>query len=57
MVQLLHLFQNRELEWKLSDVLWTLAFSIIVVTALLGNIMVLWTVCGGSENILFNNFF
>ena len=39
-------FQNRELEWNLSNVLWTVAFSMIVVTSVLGNTMVLWTVCG-----------
>ena len=32
--------------WSYLDMFWTLAFSLIVVTALLGNCLVLWIVAG-----------
>ena len=34
------------MEPDLLNILWTIAFSMIVVTSVLGNTMVLWTVCG-----------
>ena len=32
--------------WNYLDIFWTLAFSLIVMAALLGNCLVLWIVCG-----------
>ena len=35
--------------WTYLDLVWTLAFSSIVVTSLLGNCLVIWIVTGGCR--------
>ena len=32
--------------WSYLEIFWTVAFSLIVITAVLGNCLVLWIVCG-----------
>ena len=37
--------------WNYLNIFWTLAFSLIVMAALLGNCLVLWIVCGEILNV------
>ena len=41
-------FSTSKIELDLVNILWTIAFLMIVVTSVVGNTMVLWTVCGRS---------
>ena len=38
--------------WTYLDLVWTLAFSSIVVTSLLGNCLVIWIVTGVQKKVL-----
>ena len=37
---------NSEMDWSYIDLLWTLAFSTIVITSIVGNSLVIWIVTG-----------
>ena len=38
--------------WSYVDLLWTLAFSVIVITSIVGNCLVIWIVTGQSNLLL-----
>ena len=40
------IISDGESEWSYDQVLWTLGFSVILVTAILGNTSVLWIITG-----------
>ena len=40
-----------ELEWSISQLVWTFCFSLILVVSILGNSIVLWIILGTSRNI------
>ena len=40
------IISDEESDWSYDQVLWTLGFSVILVTAILGNTSVLWIITG-----------
>ena len=43
--------------WSVEDIIWTTAFSIILVTSILGNTLVLWTVLAHRRMWSLTNYF
>ena len=43
--------------WNVEDIIWTTAFSIILVTSILGNTLVLWTVLAHRRMWSLTNYF
>ena len=43
--------------WSVEDIVWTTAFSIILVTSILGNTLVLWTVLAHRRMWSITNYF
>ena len=42
--------------WSSMDIIWTMAFFWIVITAVLGNCLVIWIVCGELSWKFYQNF-
>lgn len=43
--------------WSAGDIIWTMAFSVILVTSILGNTLVLWTVLAHRRMWSLTNYF
>ena len=43
--------------WSVEDIIWTTAFSVILVTSILGNTLVLWTVLAHRRMWSLTNYF
>ena len=41
---------NEEEPWTVGQIVWTFCFSLILVTSILGNTIVLWIILGNTDN-------
>ena len=44
-------------QWSAGDIIWTIAFSVILVASILGNTLVLWTVLAHRRMWSLTNYF
>ena len=49
---LVNMTVSEESEWSYLDMVWTMAFSLIVTISLVGNCLVIWIVTGRTVNVL-----
>ena len=49
---LVNMTVSEESEWSCLDMVWTMAFSLIVTISLVGNCLVIWIVTGRTVNVL-----